>query len=170
MKSIRGFIHGHMPGPIVAATPLPGFDRTPVISIQTEYVWSSRCAPSPFRTVRSVRNPANKGSGACFETVRRIQTLRFRKCSKCPSNGHPNASYASFVSGGARFGASAQTVSQANHGFSLSYVLVAQLSLRSQQAGLDWHRILTGLLPSSGLQLTRPTNQITGNLVLSGTP
>jgi len=40
-----------------------------------------------------------------------------------------------------------------SHGFSLSNVLAAQLSLRQSGQSIDWHRILTEPLPSSGLQL-----------------
>ena len=40
-----------------------------------------------------------------------------------------------------------------NHGFSLSNVFVAQVSLRHHGDEVDWHRVLTLPLPSSGLQL-----------------
>jgi hypothetical protein len=46
-----------------------------------------------------------------------------------------------------------------NHGFSLANVLVAQLSLREAGERIDWHRILTKPLPSSGLELRQSLRQ-----------
>jgi Holliday junction resolvase len=45
-----------------------------------------------------------------------------------------------------------------NHGFSLSSVFVAQVSLRSTGEEVDWHRELTTPPPSSGLQLRESLN------------
>jgi len=45
------------------------------------------------------------------------------------------------------------------HGFSLSNVLLAQLSLGRSEQPLDWHRILTEPLPSSGLELRQSLQQ-----------